>query len=164
MEPIASRKVTTLPAAITLTERDVWRLAGLQRWAGQDPKRIARALSMPVSEVVNVYRYPAQVPPLDDLLEQIPAPCDTWILGVVRRLDWITASLRSCVDSYVMILKPHAGNRGAYARAVQLLGIKNPAIRQALFLRLDGRPTEMHLWHAAKPAPGYRFTFEPEES
>ena len=53
-----------------------------------------------------------------------------------------------------------AGDRGAFARAVREL--PDPAVRPAMFLRLDGRPTDLVTYRSVRPEASDPFTNDEE--
>jgi len=130
-----------------ITERDIWRYAGMQLFAGQPPKLVAKSLGCPVSEVQALAD--GGRGPLDALLEQVPDEFDTWVKSVAARLEFQHKERQQLVEFAFKGVAHLAADRGAFARAVQ--SINDPANRAAMFLLLDGRPTGLHLWRSIKP-------------
>jgi RNA ligase len=130
-----------------ITERDIWRMVGMQRYADQPPKLVAKALGCPADEITSLQA--SGHSPLDALLDAVPDEFDQWVKSVAARLEFQARTLGARVaDEYAVIA--HLGNdRGVFARAVQR--IEDPAVRACMFLMLDGRPTGLHLWRAVKP-------------
>lgn len=129
-----------------ITERDIWRMLGMQRYADQPPKLVAKALGCAVGEVTAASTGPS---PLDALLDAVPDEFDQWVKSVAARLEFQARERsKQAVDAYAAISHLSA-DRGVFARAVQQ--IENPAVRACMFLMLDGRDTGLHLWRAIKP-------------
>ncbi|MEH0631765.1 hypothetical protein [Streptomyces stelliscabiei] len=130
-----------------ITERDIWRMAGMQRYADQPPKLVAKALGCAVDEITALQSSGRN--PLDALLDAVPDEFDQWVKSVTARLEFQARTLGARVaDEYASI--SHLGNdRGVFARAAQR--IEDPAVRACMFLMLDGRPTGLHLWRAIRP-------------
>lgn len=143
-----------------ITERDIWRTAGLQQWAGQDPKHIAKALGMSANEVTATYSHSAQAGPLDVLLEQVPDEFDAWVRSIVARLNQDWRTLMDAATAEFQLIAHLRGNRGDFARAAQ--SIQHPAVRSAMFLMLDGKDTSLHMWRAVKPEATMPFVADEE--
>lgn len=131
-----------------ITEKDIWRMLGMQRYADQPPKLVAKALGCPPGEVTALQA--SGTSPLDALLDAVPDEFDAWVHGVIDRLERDADALQAQVqDAYWTV--DHLGHdRGVFARAVKQR-IDDPAVRACMFLMLDGRPTGLHLWRAIKP-------------
>jgi RNA ligase len=130
-----------------INERDIWRMLGLQRFADQPPKLVAKTLGCPVGEVSALRQ--GGTAPLDALLDAVPDEFDQWVRTVVERLE-VEAATRADQAAEAFAAIAHlSADRGAFARAAQ--AIENPAVRACMFLILDGRPTGLHLWRATKP-------------
>ncbi|MEU9304133.1 AAA family ATPase [Streptomyces sp. NPDC048269] len=127
-----------------VTERDIWRSHGIQRFAGVPAKQLAQGLNCTVSDIEA-----SGGKPLDALLEQVPDEFDTWVREVIARLEEEAARHERAVDEAYAGLAHLAADRGAFARAVKELGDRN--IRAAMFMRLDGRPTELTTWRHVRP-------------
>jgi len=141
-----------------ITERDIWRYLGIQKFAGQPPKLVAKALGCPVAEIVALTD--GGRGPLDALLEQVPDEFDTWVRGVAARLeDQAAQQADRAIDEYAAIAHL-AGDRGEFARAAQ--HIADPGVRAAMFLALDGRPTGLHLWRSIRPEASTPFVADDE--
>ncbi|MGW9397292.1 T4 RnlA family RNA ligase [Streptomyces sp. NPDC055642] len=141
-----------------ISERDIWRMLGMQRYADQPPKLLAKALGCSLAEVTALPT--AGRGPLDALLETVPDEFDTWVRSVVARLEEQAAVLDERVASEYATIAHLAGDRGEFARAAQQ--IDGPAVRACMFLMLDGRPTGLHLWRAIKPEAAAPFIADDE--
>lgn len=130
-----------------ITERDIWRMAGMQRYADQPPKLVAKALGCPVGEIAALQQGAAS--PLDALLDAVPDEFDQWAKSVIARLEFRARALDRTVAAEYGAIAHLGGDRGVFARAVQR--IEEPAVRACMFLMLDGRPTGLHLWRAVRP-------------
>lgn len=131
-----------------VTERDIWRMAGMQRYADQPPKLVAKALGCPVGEITALQQGAAS--PLDALLDAVPDEFDQWVKSVIARLEFRARALDRTVTAEYTAIAHLGADRGVFARAVQR--IEEPAVRACMFLMLDGRPTGLHLWRAVKPS------------
>lgn len=136
-----------------ITERDIWRMLGMQRYADQPPKLVAKMLGCTPAEVEALAD--SARGPLDALLDAVPDEFDTWVRTVAARLNRdAEASETVATHEYQRIV--HLGDdRGAFARAAQNIG--EPGIRACMFLHLDGKPTGLHLWRAIKPTAATPF-------
>jgi RNA ligase len=141
-----------------ITERDIWRYLGMQLFADQPPKLVAKALGCPPAEIVALAG--AGQGPLDALLEQVPDEFDAWVRGVAARLERETAALDARVIDEFDTIEHLAYDRGAFARAAQ--SIEHQGVRAAMFLRLDGKDTGLHLWRAIKPEASAPFVADDE--
>lgn len=130
-----------------ITERDIWRMVGMRRYADQPPKLVAKALGCAVDEITALQT--SSHSPLDALLDAVPDEFDQWVKSVAARLEFQHTQRQQLVDMAYRGVAHLAGDRGAFARAVQV--IDDPANRAAMFLRLDGKPTGLHLWRAIRP-------------
>lgn len=130
-----------------VTERDIWRMVGMQRYADQPPKLVAKALGCPVDEITALQTTGHS--PLDALLDAVPDEFDQWVRGVVGRLEYQLEERHGLLELMFQEVAHLSDDRGTFARAIQ--PIREPAMRAALFLRLDGRPTGLHLWRAVRP-------------
>nr|WSX48386.1 T4 RnlA family RNA ligase [Streptomyces sp. NBC_00974] len=138
-----------------VTERDIWRGHGIQRFAGLPAKQLAQGLNCTVAEIEA-----SGGKPLDALLEQVPDEFDQWVRSVIQRLEDEAALRERAVDEAYASLVHLAGDRGAFARAAK--GIRDGAIRGALFQRLDGKPTELVTWRQVRPEASDPFTNDEE--
>ncbi|MGW5850491.1 phosphatase domain-containing protein [Streptomyces sp. NPDC055254] len=127
-----------------VTERDIWRDHGIQRFSGRPATHIARILGCPLAEVEA-----SGGKPLDALLEQVPDEFDAWVRQVIARLEDAAARHERAIDEAYAGLAHLAADRGAFARAAKALGDRKLAA--AMFLRLDGRPTELTTWRHVRP-------------
>ncbi|MFG2981866.1 RNA ligase [Streptomyces sp. NPDC048258] len=127
-----------------VTERDIWRSHGIQRFAAVPAKLLAQGLNCTVADIEA-----SGGKPLDALLEQVPDEFDTWVREVIARLEDAAARHERAVDEAYAGLAHLAADRGAFARAVKELGDRS--VRAAMFMRLDGRPTELTTWRHVRP-------------
>ncbi|MER6154376.1 RNA ligase [Streptomyces sp. NPDC001868] len=127
-----------------VTERDIWRGHGIQRFAGLPAKQIAQALNCSAEDVVA-----SGGRPLDALLEQVPDEFDAWVRGVVAGIEKQVEDRERAIDEAFRSLAHLAGDRGAFARAVREL--PDAAVRPAMFQRLDGRTTELVTYRSTRP-------------
>ncbi|MFD3327313.1 RNA ligase [Streptomyces sp. NPDC058701] len=138
-----------------VTERDIWRSYGVQRFAGLPAKQLAQGLNCRVADIEA-----ADGKPLDALLEQVPDEFDSWVREVVARLEDQAALRERAVDDAYTGLAHLAADRGAFARAVREL--PDGGIRAAMFLRLDGKPTDLVVWRFVRPETPAPFTNDEE--
>jgi RNA ligase len=129
-----------------ITERDIWRMAGLQKFADQPPKLVAKALGCAVGEVTAAGTGPS---PLEALLDAVPDEFDQWVKSVAARLEFQARQLDARVTREFDALAPYRHDRGTFARWAQQ--IDDPAVRACMFLMLDGKPNGLHLWRAVRP-------------
>jgi RNA ligase len=141
-----------------VTERDIWRYCGIQRFARQDPKKVAQALGCSTAEVEALNATGRG--PLTALLEQVPDEFDLWVRSVVAALDERAARVRAQIDAAFGLIVHLGDDRAKFARAAQ--GIGDRTVRAAMFLRLDGRPTDLAVWRSIKPAPSDPFKADEE--
>jgi RNA ligase len=127
-----------------VTERDIWRGHGVQRFAGLPAKQVAQALNCSAEDVVA-----SGGRPLDALLEQVPDEFDAWVRGVVAGIEKQVEDRERAIDEAFRSLAHLADDRGAFARAVREL--PDAAVRPAMFLRLDDRPTELVTYRSTRP-------------
>ncbi|MFF7178375.1 RNA ligase [Streptomyces sp. NPDC008121] len=140
-----------------VTERDIWRSHGVQRFAGVSAKRLAQGLGLSVAELGGVRADGGR--PLDALLEQVPDEFDTWVRRVISRLEDEAAAREHAIDEAYRTVAHLADDRGAFARAVRDLPHD---LRAAMFLRLDGRPTDILVWRAVRPEASDPFATDEE--
>ncbi|MFB8076890.1 RNA ligase [Streptomyces sp. NPDC056013] len=138
-----------------VTERDIWRGHGIQRFAALPAGELAKGLGCSVAEVEA-----DGGKPLDALLEQVPDEFDAWVREVIGGLEAAAAARERAVDEAYAGLAHLAGDRGAFARAVA--GVPDRGLRAALFLRLDGRPTDLLLWRRLRPEATDPFAHDQE--
>ncbi|UUU38555.1 AAA family ATPase [Streptomyces sp. NBC_00162] len=139
-----------------VNERDIWRGHGIQRFAGLPAKQLAQGLNCTVADIEA-----SGGKPLDALLEQVPDEFDTWVREVIDRLEGEAARHEQAIDEAYAGLVHLAGDRGAFARAVREL--EDREIRPAMFMRLDGRPTELTTWRHVRPETGDPYTTDEED-
>ncbi|QIP83144.1 polynucleotide kinase [Streptomyces sp. Tu 2975] len=138
-----------------VTERDIWRSHGVQRFAGLPAKQVAQTLGCSVADLAA-----SDGKPLDSLLEQVPDEFDAWVREVIARIDKDVTDRERAIDEAYRSLAPLATDRGAFARAAKSL--PDTAVRSALFLRLDGRPTELLTYRSVRPATADPFQTDEE--
>ncbi|MFD9301514.1 RNA ligase [Streptomyces sp. NPDC060048] len=138
-----------------VTERDIWRGHGIQRFAGLPAKQLAQGLNCTVADIEA-----SGGKPLDALLEQVPDEFDQWVRSVIERLEEEAALRERAIDEAYASLAHLADDRGAFARAAR--GLRDSGIRGALFQRLDGKPTELVSWRQVRPATSDPFTNDEE--
>jgi len=138
-----------------VTERDVWRGHGIQRFAGLPAKQVAQALGCSAEDIAA-----SGGRPLDALLEQVPDEFDGWVRGVIAGIEKQVDERERAIDEAFRSLAPLAGDRGAFARAVSAL--PDAALRPAMFLRLDGRPTGFVTYRSVRPEASDPFKTDEE--
>ncbi|MGW8366754.1 RNA ligase [Streptomyces wedmorensis] len=138
-----------------VTERDIWRGHGIQRFAAVPAARLASGIGCAVADVEA-----SGGKPLDALLEQVPDEFDAWVREVVARLEEEADRRERAVDEAYTRLAHLAGDRAAFARAAA--GVPDRGLRAALFLRLDGRPTDLLVWRQIRPDATDPFTHDEE--
>ncbi|WP_406307161.1 T4 RnlA family RNA ligase [Streptomyces sp. NBC_00879] len=138
-----------------VTERDIWRSHGIQRFAGLPAKQLAQALGCSASDIEA-----SGGKPLDTLLEQVPDEFDAWVREVIARIEKDVTDRERAIDEGYQSLSHLAGDRGAFARAAKAL--PDAAVRPALFLRLDGRPTELVTYRSVRPEASDPFKTDEE--
>lgn len=127
-----------------ITERDIWRGHGIQRFAGLPAKQLAQGLNCSVADIEA-----AGGKPLDALLEQVPDEFDTWVREAIARMEAEAERHERAIDEAYATVVHLAGDRGAFARAVKELDDRT--VRPAMFMRLDGRSTELTTWRQVRP-------------
>ncbi|MEU2072910.1 RNA ligase [Streptomyces sp. NPDC013489] len=138
-----------------VTERDIWRGHGIQRFAALPAGELAKGLGCSVAEVEA-----DGGKPLDALLEQVPDEFDAWVREVIGGLEAAAAERERAVDEAYAGLAHLADDRGAFARAAA--GVPDRGLRAALFLRLDARPTDLLLWRQLRPEATDPFAHDQE--
>ncbi|MFF2195481.1 RNA ligase [Streptomyces sp. NPDC058157] len=141
-----------------VTERDVWRSHGIQRFAGTSAKRLAQGLGLSLAELGGIRSRGGR--PLDALLEQVPDEFDTWVREVIAGLEEEFERREREIDDTYKRFAHLADDRGAFARAVR--EVPDGDLRGAMFMRLDGRTTELVTWRAVRPATADPFTTDEE--
>ncbi|MET8752053.1 RNA ligase [Streptomyces sp. NPDC004667] len=138
-----------------VTERDIWRSHGVQRFAALPAKQLAQGLNCTVADIEA-----CGGKPLDELLQQVPDEFDAWVRAVIDRLEEEAVRREREIDGAFAAVAHLAGDRGAFARAVR--EVPDAALRPALFLRLDGRSTELVSWRAVRPETSDPYTTDEE--
>ncbi|MEV6330079.1 RNA ligase [Streptomyces sp. NPDC051909] len=141
-----------------VTERDIWRGHGIQRFAGTSAKILASGLGLSMAELGGIRADGGR--PLDALLEQVPDEFDAWVRSVVERLETEFTARERAVDEAYASLAHLAGDRSAFARAAR--GLSDGQLRSAMFLRLDGRRTDLMTWRSLRPENADPFTADEE--
>ncbi|MFD8988952.1 RNA ligase [Streptomyces goshikiensis] len=138
-----------------VTERDIWRGHGIQRFVGLPAKQLAQHLGCTAADIEAWGEKP-----LDALLDQVPDEFDAWVRQVIARLEAEAALRERAVDEAFRNLAHLAGDRGAFARAAKAL--PDGRLRAAMFLRLDGRSTELAVWRDVRPETSDPYTTDEE--
>jgi hypothetical protein len=138
-----------------VTERDIWRSHGIQRFATLPAKQLAQGLGCGPAEIEA-----CGGKPLDALLEQVPDEFDHWVREVIDRIEAEAARRERVIDEAFAALAHLAADRGAFARAAK--DVPDRAVRAALFQRLDGRSTELLTWRHVRPETADPFTTDEE--
>lgn len=141
-----------------VTERDIWRGHGIQRFAGTSAKILANGLGLSMAELGGIRADGGR--PLDALLEQVPDEFDAWVRTVVERLETEFTAREQAVDEAYASLAHLADDRAAFARAVR--GLPDRQLRSAMFLRLDGRRTDLMTWRSLRPENADPFATDEE--
>lgn len=141
-----------------VTERDIWRGHGIQRFAGTDTRTLAQGLGLAPAELDGIRARGGR--PLDALLEQVPDEFDAWVRSVIERLETEFAARERATDEAYATLVHLAADRGAFARAAGALPDRQ--LRAAVFLRLDGRRTDLPVWRSLRPEAADPFTTDEE--
>ncbi|MDK9494251.1 RNA ligase [Streptomyces katrae] len=141
-----------------VNERDIWRAHGVQRFAGTSVKRLAQGLGLSVAELGGARSQGGR--PLDALLEQVPDEFDAWVRKVIAGLEAEFTRRERDIDEAFGALAHLAGDRAAFARAAK--EIRDGKVRAAVFLRLDGRSTELVSWRAVRPETADPYTTDEE--
>ncbi|WP_329376474.1 T4 RnlA family RNA ligase [Streptomyces sp. NBC_01351] len=138
-----------------VTERDIWRAHGIQRFAGLPVKQLAQGLGCTVAEIEA-----SGGKPLDVLLDQVPDEFDTWVRELIARFEDEADRRERAVREAYEGLAHLAADRGAFARAVKEL--PDRGIRAAMFLRLDGKHTDLVVWRFVRPEASDPYTNDEE--
>ncbi|MFB6619222.1 RNA ligase [Streptomyces sp. NPDC085524] len=138
-----------------VTERDIWRAHGIQRFAGRPVKQLAQGLGCTAAEIEAWGGKP-----LDALLDQVPDEFDAWVREMIARFEDEAERRGRAVEEAYAGLAHLAADRGAFARAVKEL--PDRAIRPAMFLRLDGKPTDLVVWRFIRPEASDPYTNDEE--
>ncbi|MFF3941778.1 RNA ligase [Streptomyces phaeofaciens] len=138
-----------------VTERDIWRGHGIQRFAHLPAKQVGQALGCSAEDIEA-----SGGRPLDALLEQVPDEFDAWVRGVIAGIEKQMGDREQAIDEAFRSLSPLVDDRAAFARAVRAL--PDPALRPAMFLRLDGRPTELVTYRSTRPEAADPFKTDEE--
>ncbi|MER7176349.1 RNA ligase [Streptomyces mesophilus] len=137
-----------------VTERDIWRSHGIQRFTHLPAKQVAQALGCTAAEIE------ADSRPLDALLEQVPDEFDAWVRELIAGFEERVADRERAIGEAYETLAHLGADRGAFARAVQAL--PEVGLRSAMFLRLDGRTTELVTYRSVRPQAADPFKTDEE--
>lgn len=127
--------------------RDVWQYLGAQKFGHLPAKALGQTLGCSAEQAkqwAGVYSGA-----LSKLLENVPDEFDTWVRGVVAGLEAAAEELDARIGAQFASLAHLHGDRGAFARAAQ--AVEDRSVRAALFLVLDGKSTDLHVWRAIRP-------------
>ncbi|MDJ0380014.1 RNA ligase [Streptomyces sp. G-G2] len=138
-----------------VTERDVWRDHGIQRFAALPAQQVAQGLGCSLAEV----RAHGGAP-LDALLEQVPDEFDEWVREMIAGMERAAADRERAIDEAFREIAHFGDDRGAFARAAR--EVTDPGVRAALFRRLDARPTDLLSWRAVRPRVSDPFSTDEE--
>lgn len=137
--------------------RDVWRaLAVTVLGPSTDAKRSAQALGLPASEFEALR---GVGDPVGALLEGVPDEFDAWVRGICAELTDHAETLEQEIDNAFAERAHLAADRGAFARSVQSL---DPAVKAAMFLKLDGKDLTLHIWRNIRPETSTPFREDEE--
>jgi RNA ligase len=137
--------------------RDVWRALGVTVIdPSTDQKRAAQALGCTVASYQAMR---AVGDPLAALVAGVPDEFDAWVRGICADLNAAAAELRARIDTAYAERLHLAADRAAFARSVMPL---ERAVKAAMFLRLDGRDTALHVWRSIRPASAAPFRDDEE--
>ncbi len=137
-----------------VTERDIWRGHGIQRFAQLPAKQVAQALNCTAAEIEADRR------PLDALLEQVPDEFDAWVRELIAGFEREVVARERAIDEAYAGIAQLGADRGAFARAAKALPDAN--LRSAMFLRLDGRTTELVTYRSVRPEAADPFKTDEE--
>ncbi|MEH0589669.1 hypothetical protein QA942_38840 [Streptomyces sp. B21-106] len=118
-----------------VTERDVWRGHGIQRFAGLPAKQVAQALGCSAEDVAA-----SGAGPLDALLEQVPDEFDGWVRGVIAGIEKQVDERERAIDEAFRSLAPLAGDRGAFASRRERAARRRAAPRDVSCAWTGARP------------------------
>lgn len=138
--------------------RDVWQYLGAQKFGHLPAKALGQTLGCSAEQAkqwAGVYSGA-----LSKLLENVPDEFDTWVRGVVAGLEAAAEELDARIGAQFASLAHLHGDRGAFARAAQ--AVEDRSVRAALFLVLDGKSTDLHVWRAIRPEPSDPFAADEE--
>jgi RNA ligase len=128
--------------------RDIWRALGVQLHPHATAKQISQAVGLQLNEVEGLRRTPGG--PLAPLLDNVPDEFDAWVRSVCDDLTARAAELAGRIEAAHREITHLAADRGGYARAAKERAAE-PVVRAGMFLLLDGRPLDLHVWRALKP-------------
>lgn len=138
--------------------RDVWQYLGAQKFGSTPPKALGQVLGCSAEEAKRLAGVYSGA--LSKLLENVPDEFDAWVRGVCADLEAAAAALTSRIEAEFERLAPLRGDRGAFARAA--LEVEDRFARSALFLVLDCKPIDLHVWRAIRPEPSDPFAADEE--
>ena len=148
-----------LHARLTGTNaRDVWRVLGAQKFGSMPPKTLGQALGCSAEEakqLAGIYSGALSV-----LLENVPDEFDSWVRGVCADLEAAFEVLTARIHAEFAALSHLCADRAAFARAAQV--VEDRSVRAALFMVLDGKSLDLHVWKAIRPEPSDPFAADEE--
>ncbi|MFG1807199.1 RNA ligase [Streptomyces sp. NPDC049040] len=142
-----------------ITERDIWRYAGMQRLTGHDRGHTAKALGVSPAEIAALET--AGTGPLDALLAQVPDEFDAWVRSVVAGLEARAEDMTRAIRDTYRGIAQLAGDRGGFARAARQ-ATTDPSVHAAMFRLLNGKSTDLLVWRAVRPAAADPFRSDGE--
>lgn len=138
--------------------RDVWQYLGAQKFGFMPPKALGQALGCSADEAKRLAGIYSGA--LAKLLENVPDEFDAWVRGVVADLKAAAEHLAARIQEEFEAFAPLRGDRGDFARAAQ--SVEDRTVRAALFLVLDSKSTDLHIWKAIRPEPSDPFANDEE--
>ena len=138
--------------------RDIWQYLGAQKFGSTPPKALGQALGCSAGEAKQLAGVYSGA--LSKLLENVPDEFDAWVRGVCADLESAAAGLTSRIEAEFENLAQLRDDRRAFARAAQ--AVEDRSVRAALFLMLDGKPLDLHVWKAIRPEPTDPFAVDEE--
>lgn len=126
--------------------RDIWRaLAVTVLGPAADAKRTAQALNCSAADIEALRRV---ADPLEALLDGVPDEFDAWVRGICADLTEHAAALEAEIEDAFAERAHLRDDRAAFARSAQGL---DPAVKAAMFLKLDGKNLDLHIWRNIRP-------------
>lgn len=138
--------------------RDVWRYLGAQKFGRTPPKTLGQALGCSAEEAKQLAGIHGGA--LSKLLENVPDEYDAWVRGVCADLEAAFAAFEARIQTEFAALEHLRADRAVFARAAQ--AIEDGSVRAALFLALDGKPIDLHVWRLIRPEPSDPFKNDEE--
>lgn len=138
--------------------RDVWQYLGAQKFGFMPPKTLGQALGCSAEEAKQLAEIEGGA--LSKLLENVPDEFDAWVRGVCADLEAAFDALTARIHAEFDALSHLRSDRSAFARAAQ--NVEDRTVRAALFLVLDGKSLDLHVWKAIRPEPSDPFAADEE--